>query len=150
TQSKLDGAPAYSHFATAHLVRPDFTHQAATEVATHKPQLSDANAGCCWEVLPTEWVRACAQRAPRRPPLAMTESVQASDIQRSMERDGVSERLGRSHNEEALMFDPRDYGDPRDSESRDRGDNGRDLSRGGRGPSEARDRSPQSPRDVFM
>src|SRR5882672_3181302 len=43
------------------------------------------------------------------------------------------------------MFDPRDYGD-----SREREDNGREMSRGGRAPGDTRDRAANHPRDVFM
>ena len=42
------------------------------------------------------------------------------------------------------MFDPRDY------DLRDRHDDSRDLSRGGRAPGDGRQRDSNDPRDVFM
>src|SRR3984893_12524157 len=46
--------------------------------------------------------------------------------------------------EEIQMFDPRDY------DSRDRHDDSRDLSRGGRAPGDGRQRDSNDPCDVFM
>ena len=51
-------------------------------------------------------------------------------------------------------FDPRSFDDPRDDErdtrARSLAETGRDLSRGGRGASDSRDREHADPREVFM